>query len=252
MLEVLQISENGLRANQAWINSISHNVANIQTAGFKKSIVNFGELVNTSSKPIGGAEKTQFEGMGVAVNSQIIDSRQGDMKATNRSLDLAIEGSGFFEVELDDGTLGYTRTGRLSVNEDGRLVTQDGHPLSSEILIPLDSENIKVKTNGMVQADVGADQTIEVGQIQLMNFVNPEQLKAIGNELYVSSSQSGEPEQLVDEKSHRILQGFIEMSNVDLIDEMTDLLLAQRSYQLNARLIQTADQILETINNLRR
>jgi flagellar basal-body rod protein FlgG len=252
MLEVLQISENGLRANQAWINSISHNVANIQTAGFKKSIVNFGELVNNSSQSIGGAEKTQFEGMGVTVNSQIIDSRQGDMKATNRSLDLAIEGSGFFEVELDDGTLGYTRTGRLSVNEDGRLVTQDGHPLSSEILIPLDSKNIKIKTNGMVQADIGADQTVEVGQIQLMNFVNPEQLKAIGNELYVSSSQSGEPEQLVDEKSHRILQGFIEMSNVDLIDEMTDLLLAQRSYQLNARLIQTADQILETINNLRR
>jgi flagellar basal-body rod protein FlgG len=252
MLEVLQISENGLRANQTWINSISHNVANIQTAGFKKSVVNFGELVNNSTRPIAGSEQKNFEGMGVTVNSQIMDSRQGDMKATSRALDLAIEGGGFFEVELDDGTLGYTRAGRLSVNEEGRLVTQDGHVLSSEILIPLDSKNIKIKTNGMVQADVGVGQTVEVGQIQLMNFVNPEQLKAIGNELYIPSTLSGEAEQLVDEKSHRILQGQIEMSNVDLIDEMSDLLLAQRAYQLNARLIQTADQILETINNLRR
>lgn len=252
MLEVLQISENGLRANQTWLNSISHNVSNIQTAGFKKSIVNFGELVNNSPESTIANKQAQFDGLGVTVNSQIIDTRQGDMKTTNRSLDLAIEGNGFFEVELGDGVLGYTRVGRLTVNPDGRLVTQEGYPLTSEITIPVDSKNIKIKTDGTVHADVGTDQTIEAGKIQLMNFVNSEQLKPIGNELYVATALSGEPEQLIDENTHKILQGFIEMSNVDLIDEMTDLLLAQRAYQLNARLIQTADQILETINNIRR
>jgi len=252
MLEILQISENGLRANQTWLNSISHNVANIQTLGFKKSLVNFGELVNNSPQLKAVNNEIQFDGMGTKIISQIMDVGQGDMKTTNRALDLAIEGNGFFEIELDDETLGYTRVGRLTVNPEGRLTTQEGHPLTSEILIPIDSKNIKISSDGTVHADVSDDQTIEIGKIQLVNFANPEHLKPIGNELYVPTELSGESEQSIGEGHSKILQGFVEMSNVDLIDEMTNLLLAQRAYQLNARLIQTADQVLETINNLRR
>lgn len=250
MLEVLQISENGLKANQQWINSISHNVANMQTPGFKKSNINFGELVGNGAA--NRADLTQFNGMGVAISGQTIDFRQGDLKMTNRPLDLAIDGSGFFEIELEDGNFGYTRLGSFTVDIDGRLVTKRGQVFSSEIIVPLDSKSVRVESNGTIFADLGLNERIEIGQIQLVNFANPEGLRAIGNETYVATESSGEPELAIDNETRKILQGFLEMSNVDLIDEMGDLLLAQRSYQLNARLIQTADQILETINNLRR
>jgi flagellar basal-body rod protein FlgG len=252
MLEIIQISENGLRANQAWINSISHNVANIQTAGFKRSIINFGEVVNATSDVSAQASSSAFSGMGVAVSGEIKDPRQGDLRMTGRSLDLAIDGAGYFEVEMADGSYGYTRVGRLVVNEEGRLMTSTGRLLNSNILIPTEALNVRVEQNGRVYLDVNSDQVIDVGEIQLVHFANPEALRPIGDEIYIATEHSGPAQDLMLGESARLLQGYLEMSNVNLIEEMSDLLLAQRAYQLNARLIQTADQILETINNLRR
>jgi flagellar basal-body rod protein FlgG len=251
MLEILQISENGLRTNQEWLNTISHNVSNIQTPGYKKASLNFGELV-TSPAELKNGQPTGFQGMGVAVESSMIDSSMGDIKSTGRSLDVAITGSGFLEIELENGDYAYTRLGRLTVNQDGRLTTHDGLLLSSDINIPSGTKNIVIGQTGIVTAQMNADETMELGQLTLVSFTAPEFLHAIGGERYIATEKSGQPEQLIDQPDQGFMQGYLEMSNVDLIDEMSDLMMAQRAYQLNARLIQTADQILETINNLRR
>lgn len=252
MLEILQISENGLKANQAWLNAISHNVANIQTPGFKKNIVNFGELVNNQDVDSSSANINISKGMGVAVYEGSVDTRQGDIKATGRMLDLAIDGSGFFEVELADGGYVYTRVGQLAVNAEGRLITQQGDYVGGGVIVPPDTEVLRIESDGKVYADFADSETMELGEILMVNFANPGKLKALGGDLFQMTANSGDPEPVVDSKSNRIMQGYMEMSNVDLIDEMSQLLLAQRAYQLNARLIQTADQIMETINNIRR
>lgn len=253
MLEILQISENGLKANQEWINSISHNVANMQTAGYKKTSVNFGELVNSTASADKNVQAPVFDGMGVAVTNSIIDVSKGDIKSTGRGLDIAIDGKGFIELQLDDGTLAYTRLGRLSVSPEGKLTTADGIALSSDITIPSGAKNIKIDQQGVVSAQMSQEDFIEVGSLNIVQFNNAEYLQPIGNEKFLATKLSGEPEtQLANQSNNGIMQGFLEMSNVDLIDEMSNLLMAQRAYQLNARLIQTADQILETVNNLRR
>ncbi len=251
MLEILQISENGLRANQEWLNTISHNVSNIQTPGYKKASLNFGELVGAPA-PAENAQQNNFKGMGVTINSSMIDATHGDIKATGRSLDVAITDNGFLEVELENGDYAYTRVGRFSINQDGRLTTHDGLMLSSDINIPVGTKNIVIGQTGIVTAQISSEETVELGQLTLVNFNAPEFLQAIGNERYIVTEKSGQPEQQLNQVNQGFMQGFLEMSNVDLIDEMSDLMVAQRAYQLNARLIQTADQILETINNLRR
>lgn len=252
MIEILQISENGLRANQEWINSISHNVSNMQTPGYKKTVTNFGELVNNTPALNSEIQTGSYNGMGVAVNSTMLNSSSGDIKATGRSLDFAIDGHGFIELETENGNFVYTRLGRLSLNEDGRLISEDGLLLSSDVVIPANYKSINIDAAGVVSADLGAGDVLEVGKIELVKFISSEHLQPIGNEKYVVTEKSGHAEKIADSDNEKIMQGFLEMSNVDLIDEMSDLLLAQRAYQLNARLIQTADQILETINNLRR
>lgn len=252
MLEIMQISENGLKANQEWINSISHNVANIQTPSYKKEMVNFGELVSTSSNSSQGAIDQVSHGMGVGIESSMIDTGKGDIKATGRDLDIAIDGAGFVEIELPNGDFAYTRLGRLSINDEGLITTYDGLPLSSRIAIPSGASNLKIDEKGMVTVQVGENESINLGTINLVNFAAPEYLQSLGKERYLATDKSGVPDEVTEQTNTRFLQGFLEMSNVDLIDEMSSLLLAQRAYQLNARLIQTADQILETINNLRR
>jgi len=248
----LNISENGLKANQEWINSISHNVANMQTAGFKKTNVSFNELVNSTSSA-DNPQQLAHEGMGVTINNQSVDFSKGDIKSTSRALDIAINGNGFLELEKEDGETAYTKLGRLNVNADGRLVAHDGSLLSSEIIVPAGSKSIHIGANGLVSAEMTSGEFMDLGNINIAQFSNPEYLKPIGNEIYVTTQQSGEPEiNSTATGNNTIMQGFLEMSNVNMIDEMSDLLMAQRAYQLNARLIQTADQILETINNLRR
>ncbi len=252
MIEILQISENGLRANQEWINSISHNVTNMQTPGYKKTITNFGELVNGVSSLNSEVKSEHYSGMGVTVTSTMLNSASGDIKATGRDLDIAIKGGGFIELETESGDFVYTRLGRLSLDEDGRLISEDGLMLSSDIVVPANYKALNVDSSGVVRADLGSGDVIELGKIDLVKFTSADHLQPIGNEKYLATERSGQAEKIESSDEGAIMQGFLEMSNVDLIDEMSDLLLAQRAYQLNARLIQTADQILETINNLRR
>lgn len=257
MIDALNIASSGLTANQAWIDSISNNVANMQTVGYKRSQVNFQDLV----QPV-GTERTVAKdaaipvtGAGIQVSSQTQIFTPGDVRQTNNPLDIAIQGDGFFEVSLPSGELAYTRAGRFHVDSDRELALSNGQTLTADLRIPPDSASVQIQPDGVVKARIAnSNEIITVGQIRLASFASAEQLQKSGDGLYRPTSQSGEPVYAEPGSGGQgmLLQGHVEMSNVSLIDEMTGLVLAQRAYQLNARLLQASDQILETINNLRR
>lgn len=257
MIDALSIASSGLSANQAWIDSISNNVANMQTVGYKRSQVNFQDMVQQlgAKDATGLKDITLMSGAGIQVSNQTQVFTPGDVRQTNNPLDIAIQGSGFFEVELPNGELAYTRAGRFHVGTDGQLALNNGQIMSSDLRIPPDAASVKIQPDGLVKAKIAnTNETIIVGQIRLASFSSVEQLQKLGDGLYRPTTQSGEPIYAEPGNSGQgvLLQGHVEMSNVNLIDEMTGLVLAQRAYQLNARLLQASDQILETINNLRR
>lgn len=263
MIDALNISESGLHATQKWIDAISNNVANMQTVGYKKMSVSFANMVNqpvsTGVPSASNSQEITSYGIGTQISSVNSVFTGGSIKSTKNELDIAIQGNGFFEVIRSDGTFAYTRAGQFKVSSEGILTTIDGLPLSSDIRVPPDVSAIEIKANGHVNGHVsGTGEVLDLGEIRIANVMDPQSLKAVGNGLYVNdSSLDGDGNQITLESSGangtgQLLQGFLEMSNVDLIEEMSNLVLAQRAYQLNARIIQTADQVMETINNLRR
>lgn len=257
MIDALSIASSGLSANQAWIDSISNNVANMQTVGYKRSQVNFQDMVQQVGiqDSVGAKDITLMSGAGIQVFNQTQVFTSGDVRQTSNPLDVAIQGAGFFEVELPNGELAYTRAGRFHVGADGQLALNNGQVLTSDLRVPPDAASVKIQSDGVIQAKIAnSNETILLGQIRLASFASVEQLQKLGDGLYRSTARSGEPIYAEPGSGGQgvLLQGHVEMSNVNLIDEMTGLVLAQRAYQLNARLLQASDQILETINNLRR
>ena len=254
MIESLYIAESGMASQQKLIDVISNNIANISTPGFKKSSVNFSDIVSNSAV---SSEKTQGgnQGQGVMIEHLLMDFQVGNLKQTGNPLDVAINGEGFIPVTLDNGTQAYTRGGRLQINEQGYLSTLSGQALSAGINLPPDVSDFTITSSGAVLARVqGGDELLELGQIDLVRFTNQEGMQQIGSNLYKPGQSAGElsmskPSEL---GTGQMIQGFTEMSNVAMNDEMVSLMLAQRGYQLNARLVQVADQVLETINNIRR
>ena len=238
MIDALNIASSGLAANQAWIDSISNNIANMQTVGYKRSQVNFQELVQSTGTAdvIDNGVPIPRVGAGIQASGQI-------------------RGDGFFEVTLPSGELAYTRAGRFQVLADGQLALSNGQVLASEIRIPPDAASVEIQPDGVVKARIAnSHETLQAGQIRLADFARAEQLLSLGDGLYRPTDLSGEAVYADPGNAGMglLLQGHVELSNVNLIDEMTGLVLAQRAYQLNARLLQASDQILETINNLRR
>jgi len=257
MIDALNIASSGLTANQAWIDSISNNVANMQTVGYKRSQINFQDMVQQvgTQDATGTTDITLMSGAGIQVSNQTQVFTPGDVRQTSNPLDVAIQGDGFFEVELPNGELAYTRAGRFHVGTDGQLTLNNGQTLTSDLRVPPDAASVQIQPDGVVKARIAnSNETIAVGQIRLASFASVEQLQKLGDGLYSQTTQSGEPIYAEPGSGGQgvLLQGHVEMSNVNLIDEMTGLVLAQRAYQLNARLLQASDQILETINNLRR
>lgn len=257
MIDALNIASSALAANQAWIDSISNNVANMQTIGFKRSEVNFHDRVRDVAvrDEAGATTLMSHAGAGVQVGEPVQVFSPGTVRATGNELDLAIQGDGFFEVALPTGELAYTRAGRFHVDADGQLALADGQVLSGDVRVPPDVGRLQIKQDGQVQGTVSeTGEVINLGQLQLVRFASAEQLSKLSDGLYRPSELSGEPVYAEPGRDGlgALLQGSIEMSNVNLIDEMSGLVLAQRAYQMNARLLQASDQVLETINNLRR
>lgn len=258
MLDAFNISATGLQSQETQVETIANNLSNVNTDGYKKSKVIFQDIVskqlNINSN---GLINNQTSNVGIGSSAELISKifTSGDAKATDRPLDVFIQGSGFLEVVMPDGNYGYTRAGNLSIDENGVLTNADGLSLSSLVQIPPDAQDIVIDSEGVVSVSVsGETGLVNVGQLELSTFINESGLSPLGAGIYAPSTRSGEPAYgLPGENGFGTLQqGFVEGSNVNLVEELTSLMSAQRGYELNARVVQAADDMLSIINTLRR
>lgn len=259
MVESIYIADSGLRAEQTYLDVISNNIVNLQTPGFKRAVVSFADVAYANgilpANALADSPASQLVGGGTTVAGTYADFSEGDISTTNNPFDTAIQGDGFFEIMGSDGQPVYTRAGQFQVDKDGYLATLDGRRLTANIQVPPDATHVTITAQGAVQVQLpGSNQPTTVGQIELARFANEEGLKAVGTDGYLVSPDSGQPlyGKPGSENFGTLMQGSLETSNVDMNTEMTNLMLAQRAYQLSARVVQVSDEILDTINNLRR
>lgn len=259
MLDSLFVGASGMYAQQTKIDVVANNLANVNTAGFKKNRVNFEDLlyhnIARANGLIGNPGNSYSLGAGAAIAATDKIFTPGDVKKTGQPFDLAIKGQGFFEVTLPDGSLGYTRNGAFQVDPQGMLTTSDGYPLSSSIQVPADATNVTISPSGQVSV-TEPNQTgpVVIGQLNLDTFVNPAGLQAQGNNIYIPTASSGAatPSEPAQNGAGEIAQGYLEGSNVNLINEMVDLVMAQRAYEMNSKVVQASDQLLSISNGLYR
>jgi flagellar basal-body rod protein FlgG len=259
MSDPFHIAATGLHAQEAHVDAIANNLANWNTTAYKKSRVDFEDLmyrqVASAAGLIGAPDVRHPAGVGTAIASIGKIFSQGDLKTTERDLDLAIQGDGFFELLLPDGRLAYTRTGVFQIDADGLLVSTEGHPLTPSLRIPPDAQQVIFAPNGTVLMRLQDEpDPVELGRITLANFVNPSGLTPAGDNLYLPSHESGDVlyGDPGEQDLGRIAQGFLEGANVNISEELTSLVLAQRGYQVNARVLQAADEMMSIVNDLRR
>ncbi|KAA0258768.1 flagellar basal-body rod protein FlgG [Deferribacter autotrophicus] len=262
MLRTLWTAASGMTTQQINIDNIANNLANVNTAGFKKSRVNFEDLLYQEIRPAGAVTATGINhptGIQIGLGSKVVSTEkifsQGNFQQTGNPLDLTIEGDGFFQVTLPDGTIGYTRNGSFKIDADGNLVTAEGYLLEPNIAIPENALEIIVGEDGTVSVTLpGEAEPTELGQIELAKFINPSGLRSIGKNIYLQTAASGEPITGVpgEEGLGTIAQGILEMSNVNVVEEMVNLITGQRAYEINSKAIQTGDEMLQIVNNLKR
>jgi flagellar basal-body rod protein FlgG len=251
-----------MQAQELNIDVISNNLANVNTSGFKKSRAEFQDLLYESLRPAGAASSADTTiptgvqlGHGARPSAVQKMFSQGDFQNTENELDWAIEGDGFFQIELPNGETSYSRCGEFKLDADGRIVNADGFLLVPQFTIPTDTVSITVGMDGTVSI-IQADDPVpsEIGTIQLARFVNPGGLRSLGRNLFVPTEGSGD--EIIgtpgEDGFGNISQGFLEMSNVSVVDEMVNMITAQRAYETNSKVIQTADDMLQMANNLKR
>ncbi|NPA13631.1 MAG: flagellar basal-body rod protein FlgG [Aquificae bacterium] len=260
MLRALWTAATGMTAEQENIDIIAHNMANVNTTAYKKMRPTFHDLIYQTIVQPGAptSDTTQNPtglqiGLGTAITGTYGIFTQGNLIKTDRQLDVAIEGDGFFKVILPDGTEAYTRDGNFRLDKDGRIVTADGYPLSPQIVVPPNAVQISIGKTGRVVAILQDNTTVDLGQITLTKFINPAGLKRIGDNLYLWSDAAGNPiEGNPGTEGLGILrQGYLEASNVDIVEEMVNLITAQRAYEFNSKAIKAGDAMLQTAANLR-
>jgi flagellar basal-body rod protein FlgG len=263
MMRGLYTAASGMTAQQTNIDTIANNLANVNTTGFKKSRVNFQDLLYETMKPAGTqtvAGTTIPEGIqighGVRPSSVAKVFSGGNLIQTGNPLDLVIEGDGFFQVELPDGTRAFTRDGAFKINQEGMIMTVDGYPLTPGMNIPTEYEQISVGSDGTVSVRVPGSTTPQnLGQLTLARFPNPAGLDSrLGRNLLLETEASGPPTEGQPglEGIGMIEQGFLENSNVQVVEEIIHLIIAQRAYEASSKVIQTSDEMLQQANNVRR
>ncbi|ADZ69965.1 flagellar basal-body rod protein FlgG [Polymorphum gilvum] len=259
-MKALHIAATGMKAQELNVEVISNNVANMRTTGYKRQRADFQDLLyqnlrrmGTDSSNAGTIVPTGVQiGSGVKTAATARIMTQGTIEQTGKDMDVAIRGEGFFQIQLPDGTTAYTRDGSFERDANGTLVTIDGYTLDPGIVIPNDARDLTISANGTVQAVVGVA-TQQFGQIQLARFVNKSGLEAIGDNLYLETEASGQPQVGIpgEEGYGDLQQSYLEMSNVDAVSEISDLIAAQRAYEMNSRIIQAADEMYSTTTNIR-
>ena len=250
----------GMTAQQLNLDVIANNLANVNTTAFKRSRVDFQDLLYQTIRAPGAVSAQGLQipsgiqvghGVGVAAVTKLF--LQGPFIETGNSLDVTIEGDGFYQITLPDGEIGYTRDGSFELNRDGVIVTSDGFPIEPEITIPEDAVNITIGTDGTVSITLFDSTTDELGQIELARFINPAGLSSQGRNLLRETEASGDPILSIpgEEGAGTLRQGFLETSNVSVVDEIVQLIITQRAFEVNSSVIRTSDEMLQTANNMR-
>ena len=261
MSRALYIAATGMRAQQLNIDVVANNLANVNTAGFKRSRADFQDLLYQVVTPAGVSSSQGSEiptGIALGYGSKPAAVQKlftvGDMQPTDQPLDLAIEGDGFFQVTLANGEIGYTRAGSFKQDSSGQICTSEGNVLSSNITIPPDGGILSVLPDGTVTVKPQGQPETQIGNIQTARFLNPAGLQAIGHNLYSETTASGASILGTpgNEGYGTIMQGFIELSNVSIVDELVNMIVGQRAYEINSKAIQTADDMMRVATDLKR
>lgn len=262
MNRALRTATTGMAAQQLNVDIIAHNLANVNTTGFKKSRAEFQDLMYQTLQASGNSESpnvkpaTEIEiGNGTVPVATLKSFEQGDIQPTNNPLDVAIQGEGFFQVRRPDNSIAYTRDGALKISADGMLVTAQGYIFEPSLALPTDTTSISISRDGVVEAQIAGDKApIKIGQIELAKFVNNAGLRSIGDNLYVETPASGQPIiQLGGSVGFgELMQGSLESSNVDIVAEMVNMITAQRAYEINSKTIKTVEDMMGMANNIKR
>jgi flagellar basal-body rod protein FlgG len=262
MIRSLWTAASGMQAQTASIDVISNNLANVNTTGFKRSRADFQDLLYETMVPAGAATSGDSQvptGIQIGHGTRLVSTQkvfiQGDFQNTKNDLDMAIEGDGFFQVTQANGDIAYSRAGDFKIDSQGRMVTADGLLMEPEITIPSDALSVSIATDGTVSVlQPGQSDPAVVGTIELARFINPAGLESIGRNLYLKTAASGEATTGTpgEDGFGTVAQGYLEMSNVSVVDEMVNMITAQRAYEINSKAIQAADEMLQAANNLKR
>ncbi|BBG30374.1 flagellar basal-body rod protein FlgG [Zymobacter palmae] len=260
MLRALSTAKTGLEAQQVQLDVTSNNLANVSTNGFKRSNAVFQDLLYQNERQPGALSSAQTNlpsglqmGTGVRVMATERLHTQGGLEQTGNSKDLAINGNGFFAVQMPDGNTAYTRDGAFQVDQNGQLVTSLGYPVDPTITIPSDATSFTVGKDGVVSVtQAGNSAAQQVGQIQLSMFINPTGLQSLGDNLYMETDSSGtrNDSQPGTNGAGSLYQGYVEKSNVNVVQEMVSMIETQRSYEINSKAVSTADQMLSKLAQL--
>ena len=261
-MKALQIAATGMQAQQLNVEVISHNIANLRTTGYKRMRPEFQDLLYQNVRAP-GANSSQSGttlpsgiqiGLGVKTASTYRIMTQGDVTNTEKELDIAIRGEGFFQVQLPDGQTAYTRSGAFALDANGQLVTQEGYLVEPSISVPNNARQISINASGEVQVLIDGQTTPQnAGTLELARFVNKAGLEAIGDNLFLETPASGSPTTGTPDQDGlgSLLQNFLESSNVNAVSEISDLIAAQRAYEMNAKVISAADEMMQATSNLR-
>ena len=261
-MKSLQIAATGMAAQQMRVDVISNNIANMSTAAYRPRVAEFSDLVyqqyltpGTITSQLGTVVPAGIQlGTGVKASTVSVEITQGSMRQTGGELDIGIDGNGFLEIQMPDGELAYTRDGKLNRSADGEIVTMDGYALADGITIPNDANRISISRDGQVTAYFDNDETGQsIGVISLVSFVNEKGLQAVGDNMFRVTEASGDANRQVPgtNGAGTLRQGFLEDSSVDVVKEISDLIEAQRGYELNSKVITASDEMLAATTRLR-
>lgn len=261
MIRSLWVAKTGLDAQQTNLDVISHNLANVSTNGYKRQRAVFEDLLYQTMRQPGAQSSQQSQipsglslGAGARTIATVRNYTQGTLQRTDNSLDMAINGNGFFQIQMPDGSVAYTRDGAFQLDNAGQVVTANGYPLSPAISVPADTLAVSISRDGIVSVTQPGNPpaTNQIGNIQLANFVNPAGLQSQGENLYIETASSGAPTPNTPGTNGVGLlnQSFVETSNVNVAEELVSMIQTQRAYELNSKVVQTSDQMLSRLSQM--
>ncbi|WJF90794.1 flagellar basal-body rod protein FlgG [Paraburkholderia bonniea] len=260
MNQALWISKTGIQAQEAKLQTIANNLANVNTVGFKRDRAMFEDLFYRTEQPPGAQVSENSTGAGIQIGNgtRLVGTQKvftaGNLQTTSQALDVAVVGNGFLQVEMPNGETGYTRAGQLRLNEQGRLTNAQGMPLVPAVTIPPNATGITIGENGTVAVTTDGANAVEAGQLQLASFANPAGLRAIGDNLYLETVASGNPNEGEPGIGAlgKIKQGALEGSNVQAVEEMVEMIAAQRTYEMNTKVLTAADNMMQYLSQAAR